>query len=79
MSECLLALVHVGRTSVHTGQNAQGVVRALETMVGDREAAREAQDKRRGRRVLTSWRNKKEMSINSLIVRRKGPFRDAEN
>lgn len=73
MSECLLALVHVGRSSVHTGQNAQGVVRGLETKVGDREAAREAPDKRRGRGALTSWRNKKELSKNSLIVRRKGP------
>lgn len=26
---------------MHTGQNAQGVVRGLETKVGDREAARE--------------------------------------
>lgn len=59
---------------MHTGQNAQGVVRGLETEVGDREAAREAQDQRRGRRALTSWRNKKELSKNSLIVRSKGPL-----
>lgn len=49
--ECLLALVHVGRSSVHTGQNVLGVVRGLETKVGDREEGREAQDKRRGARA----------------------------
>lgn len=63
---------------MHTGQNAQGVVGGSDTTVGDREAASEAQDKRRGRRALTSWRNK-ELSKNSLIVRRKEPFREAEN
>lgn len=36
---------------MHTGQNVLGVVRGLETKVGDREEGREAQDKRRGARA----------------------------
>lgn len=61
--ECLLALVHGGGRSVHTGQNVQGVVRGLETKVGDREGAREAKDQSSVAGVLTSWRNKKESCL----------------